>query len=420
MPPAPPQYQPVPVQYQQPQADSGAAMSDLAPSGNPNPAAVQQVVPQQQYYYAPPQPAKEKGSIPPFVYVGLGVALAVIVPKFLAGKKQDMQSMMMQQMMKQFTSQAGGGMPGAGMPGMPGMPPSGGFGGGDAFPPFPGMQTPPPKPSAATQRYTDTTATPVTTPSSSSSSAASTTTTTSSSSSKRGSATKTVDTVSDAEEKKAEESELTWVGESSSSSSSTAAKEEAPKKAFFEDAVETEASTSSSSSNMFQDAADMPDEEDDEASLEYMKNMIRNPEMQKLMYPYLPEFMRNPETFEMLLNNPQYKDQLKGIMKSMKSSGAMPGGGMGGAMPDINSPEVQEQFAAMGMKPEDVLTQIMQDPELASAFQNPKVQAAVMDCSANPMNITKYQNDPEVMKTFEKLASLFPQAGGGAPPPGMF
>ena len=236
-----------------------------------------------------------------------------------------------------------------------------------------------------------------------------------------------MDTVSDIEEEKAEEPELTWVGESSSSSSSsttTTTTQEAPKKSFFEDTVETEASTSSSSSSPFQDAADMPDEEDDEASLEYMKNMIRNPEMQKLMYPYLPEFMRNSETFEMLLNNPQYKDQLKGIMKSMKSSGAMPGAGMGGmgggAMPDINSPEVQEQFAQMGMKPEDVLTQIMQDPELASAFQNPKVQAAVMDCSANPMNITKYQNDPEVMKTFEKLASLFPQAGGGAPPPGMF
>ena len=299
--------------------------------------------------------------------------------------------------------------------GMPGMP-----GSGDAFPPFPGMQQPPPppKPAATTQRYTDTTATPVTTPPPSSSSSAASTP----SSSKRGSATKTVDTVSDIEEEKAEEPELTWVGESSSSSSSST--QEAPKKSFFEDTVETEASTSSSSSSPFQDAADMPDEEDDEASLEYMKNMIRNPEMQKLMYPYLPEFMRNSETFEMLLNNPQYKDQLKGIMKSMKSSGAMPGAGMGGmgggAMPDINSPEVQEQFAQMGMKPEDVLTQIMQDPELASAFQNPKVQAAVMDCSANPMNITKYQNDPEVMKTFEKLASLFPQAGGGAPPPGMF
>ena len=79
------------------------------------------------------------------------------------------------------------------------------------------------------------------------------------------------------------------------------------------------------------------------------------------------------------------------------------------SMPDINSPEVQEQFAQMGMKPEDVLTQIMSDPELAQAFQDPKVQAAVMDCSTNPMNITKYQNDPQIMGVFEKLAALFPQ-----------
>ena len=81
----------------------------------------------------------------------------------------------------------------------------------------------------------------------------------------------------------------------------------------------------------------------------------------------------------------------------------------GMSMPDINSPEVQEQFAQMGMKPEDVLTKIMQDPELAQSFQNPKVQQAVMDCSTNPMNITKYQDDPEIMSTFEKLAAMFPQ-----------
>lgn len=140
-----------------------------------------------------------------------------------------------------------------------------------------------------------------------------------------------------------------------------------------------------------------------------MQEMIRNPEMQKLMYPYLPEFMRNPETFEMLLSNPQYKDQLKGIMKQMKEGGMGAGGPGGMSMPDINSPEVQEQFAQMGMKPEDVLTKIMQDPELAQSFQNPKVQQAVMDCSTNPMNITKYQDDPEIMSTFEKLAAMFPQ-----------
>ena len=38
----------------------------------------------------------------------------------------------------------------------------------------------------------------------------------------------------------------------------------------------------------------------------------------------------------------------------------------------------------------------MSNPELASGFSNPKVQAAIIDISQNPMNIVKYQNDPEV------------------------
>jgi hypothetical protein len=173
---------------------------------------------------------------------------------------------------------------------------------------------------------------------------------------------------------------------------------------FFDDASEDPAGG----------AAAGDDDDVSEEDIAYMQNMIRNPEMQKLMYPYLPEFMRNPQTFEMLLSNPQYKTQLKAMVKQMKSSGVGPGmPGMG--MPDINSPEVQEQFAQMGMKPEDVLTQIMSDPELAAAFQNPKIQSAVMDCSTNPMNITKYQDDPEIMQTFEKLAALFPQDGMGVP-----
>lgn len=45
-----------------------------------------------------------------------------------------------------------------------------------------------------------------------------------------------------------------------------------------------------------------------------------------------------------------------------------------------------------------VLQKIMADPELAMAFSNPKVQAAVMDVSTNPMNIVKYQNEPDVLK----------------------
>jgi hypothetical protein len=154
---------------------------------------------------------------------------------------------------------------------------------------------------------------------------------------------------------------------------------------------------------------------DDEADLEYMQNMLRNPEMQKMMYPYLPEMMRNPETFEMLLTNPMYKDQLKGIMKQMKE-----GGGNMEGMPDVNSPEVQEQFAQMGMTPQDAIEKLMADPELAMAFQNPKIQQAVMDCSSNPNNIMKYQNDPEIMSVFMKLATMFPgAAGAGAGMPDM-
>ena len=158
----------------------------------------------------------------------------------------------------------------------------------------------------------------------------------------------------------------------------------------------------------------MTSEEDEEAELKYMQEMLRNPQMQEMMYPYLPEMMRNPETFEMLLTNPMYKDQLKGIMKQMKEGGG--GFSPGEGMPDMNSPEVQEQFAAMGMTPQDAIQKLMGDPELAMAFQNPKIQQAVMDCSSNPNNIVKYQSDPEIMNVFMKLATMFPGAGGGMPP----
>lgn len=61
------------------------------------------------------------------------------------------------------------------------------------------------------------------------------------------------------------------------------------------------------------------------------------------------------------------------------------------------------------------MSKIMENPELAASFQNPKIQAAIMDISQNPMNISKYQDDPEIMGTFMKINSLFPGMGG--PPP---
>lgn len=63
---------------------------------------------------------------------------------------------------------------------------------------------------------------------------------------------------------------------------------------------------------------------------------------------------------------------------------------------DFNQDKVNQQFNELGLKPEDVISKVMADPELAAGFQNPKVQAAIMDISQNPMNIMKYQTEPEV------------------------
>ncbi|XP_059448129.1 protein TIC 40, chloroplastic-like isoform X2 [Corylus avellana] len=39
------------------------------------------------------------------------------------------------------------------------------------------------------------------------------------------------------------------------------------------------------------------------------------------------------------------------------------------------------------LSPEETIAKIMANPEVAHAFQNPRVQAAIMDCSQNPLSI---------------------------------
>ena len=43
------------------------------------------------------------------------------------------------------------------------------------------------------------------------------------------------------------------------------------------------------------------------------QEMLHNPQMQEMLYPYFPETMRNPESFEMLLTDPTYKPVWKEI-----------------------------------------------------------------------------------------------------------
>ncbi|CAI8605493.1 unnamed protein product [Vicia faba] len=128
---------------------------------------------------------------------------------------------------------------------------------------------------------------------------------------------------------------------------------------------------------------------------------------------YLPEEMRKPSTFKWMLQNPEYRQRLEEMINNM-------GGGIEWDSRmmdtlknfDLNSPVVKQQFDKIGLSPEEVISKIMANPDVAMAFQNPIVQAAIMDCSQNPMSIAKYQNDKEVMDVFYKISELFPGVSG--------
>ncbi|GLT97303.1 hypothetical protein SLE2022_148760 [Rubroshorea leprosula] len=142
--------------------------------------------------------------------------------------------------------------------------------------------------------------------------------------------------------------------------------------------------------------------------VEALEKMMEDPTVQKMVYPYLPEEMRNPETFKWMLQNPQYRQQLQDMINSMGGSAALDNRMMESFK---NFDEVKQQFNQIGITPEEVISKIMANPDIAMAFQNPRVQQAIMDVSQNPLNITKYQNDKEVMDVFNKMSELFPGAG---------
>ncbi|GER38690.1 D-3-phosphoglycerate dehydrogenase [Striga asiatica] len=132
-------------------------------------------------------------------------------------------------------------------------------------------------------------------------------------------------------------------------------------------------------------------------SVEALEKMMEDPTVQQMVYPYLPEEMRNPTTFKWMLQNPQYRQQLQDMLNNMGGSPEWDNRMMDSLKNfDLSSPEIKQQFDQIGLTPEEVISKIMANPDVAMAFQNPRVQAAIMDCSQNPLSIAKYQNDKEV------------------------
>ncbi|KAK4837178.1 hypothetical protein QYF36_003397 [Acer negundo] len=148
-------------------------------------------------------------------------------------------------------------------------------------------------------------------------------------------------------------------------------------------------------------------------SMEALEKMMEDPTVQKMVFPYLPEEMRDPSTLKWMLQDPQSRQKLEDMLNDMRGNAEWDSRMMETLRNfDLNSPEVKQQFDQIGLTPEQVISTIMANPDLAMAFQNPRIQAAIMDCSQNPMSIMKYQNDPEVMSIFNKISELFPGVTG--------
>ncbi|PWA59279.1 Concanavalin A-like lectin/glucanase, subgroup [Artemisia annua] len=137
-------------------------------------------------------------------------------------------------------------------------------------------------------------------------------------------------------------------------------------------------------------------------SVEALEKMMEDPTVQKMVYPDASKPTIPSTTAGYAFHLFFYRNSMGGspewdnrMMDSLKNF-------------DISSPEVKEQFDQIGLTPEEVISKIMANPDVAMAFQNPRVQAAIMDCSQNPMSIMKYQNDKEVMDVFNKISELFP------------
>ncbi|GIL70010.1 hypothetical protein Vretimale_19691 [Volvox reticuliferus] len=380
----------------------------------PNPVYYQGMpTPRQEYYMAappaayyppPPAPYKEEAAssgAPWWIWLGLGVILGQVLAKvqeFMKNPKTP-QQIMMEMAMKQMSG-AMGGTPGAG------MPPFGG-----AASPFASPTGGAPNPfanfaaAAAASPAVDTTASSV---------QGSTSTATAPASSSNGEARKGEKFASrlSSEGREPRKVELPPSSKpldvvepvvkepSSSSSSSSSAAASKSRSSFFAD-VDTEATTTSTSSS----SGAASDGGSPGVMSEMMESMLRNPEMQKMLYPYLPEPMRNPQSIEWMLSNPEVKKQMEQMFAQQNVMSPQMMDMMKNM--DFNQDKVNRQFAELGLKPEDVISKVMANPELASGFSNPKVQAAILDISSNPMNIMKYQTDPEVMRVLEKVTEIF-------------
>jgi len=66
--------------------------------------------------------------------------------------------------------------------------------------------------------------------------------------------------------------------------------------------------------------------------------------------------------------------------------------------------------------PEDVFQKIASDPEMLAAMQDPGFMEKLADIQQNPLNFSKYQNDPTVQRLMMKFSAMFAGEDEGEEP----
>nr|XP_033509576.1 protein TIC 40, chloroplastic isoform X1 [Nicotiana tomentosiformis] len=80
-------------------------------------------------------------------------------------------------------------------------------------------------------------------------------------------------------------------------------------------------------------------------SVDALEKMMEDPTVQKMVYPYLPEEMRNPTTFKWMLQNPQYRQQLQDMLNNMGGNPEWDNRMVDSLKNfDLSSPEIKQQF----------------------------------------------------------------------------
>ena len=88
-------------------------------------------------------------------------------------------------------------------------------------------------------------------------------------------------------------------------------------------------------------------------TVQMLEQMVEDPKMLEMMYPYLPEPMRNKETFKWMLSNPVYRKQLEDMMEQQVSTFDPSMQNMMSSIPK-ESQEAMKQMEQMGINPSDV------------------------------------------------------------------